>query len=82
MARVAFASWREEDSLILIRVWLSSSGGGSWLLVVCDCDGFLDVQVPHIQCVIFDEFSARFDGVTHKDGKDVVSFHCVVNPHL
>ena len=39
----------------------------------------LDVQVPHIQRVVFDELAARFDGVAHQDGEDLVRLDRVVN---
>jgi hypothetical protein len=42
----------------------------------------LDVQIPYIQRVIFDELSAGLDGIAHQDGKDVVSFYCVIDPDL
>jgi hypothetical protein len=35
---------------------------------------YLDIQVPHIERVIFDELAAGFDGVTHQHSEDFVGF--------
>ena len=41
-----------------------------------------DIQIPYIQRVVFDEFSARLDGVSHQNRKDVVGFYGIVDPDL
>jgi len=40
----------------------------------------LDVQIPHIQRVVFDELAPRLNGVAHQHRKDLVSFDSVVDP--
>jgi hypothetical protein len=42
----------------------------------------LDIQVPHIQRVVFDEFAARFDGVAHQHREDLISLDRVVDMRL
>src|SRR5262245_9196471 len=42
----------------------------------------LDVQVLHVERVVFDEPSARLDLVAHQDGEDFVGLDRVVNPDL
>src|ERR1043166_7454257 len=61
----------------------------SWSLSVQICvylwlnsDPRLDIKVPHIQRVVFDELAARLDGVTHQHGEDFVGFDSVVNTDL
>src|SRR5262245_17850224 len=39
-----------------------------------------DVQVSHIQRVVFDELASRLDGVAHQDGKDFVRLDSVIDP--
>ena len=42
----------------------------------------LDIQVAHIERVIFDEAAARFYLVAHKDGKDLIGLDGIVDAHL
>ena len=42
----------------------------------------LDVQILHIQRVVFDELAAGFDDIAHEDGKDGIRFHLILNLHL
>ena len=42
----------------------------------------LNVQILHIQRVVFDEFTPRFDLVAHEDGEDAVGFDGVFDADL
>src|ERR1043166_6098552 len=41
-----------------------------------------DIQVLHIERVVFDEFAAGFDGVAHQHGEDFVGLDGVVDADL
>src|SRR5579863_1225095 len=42
----------------------------------------LNVQVLHIERVVFDELAPRLHLVAHEDREDLVGLHCVVEAHL
>jgi hypothetical protein len=42
----------------------------------------LDVKIAHVERVILDVLTARFDGVAHEDGEHLVGFDGVVLVHL
>src|SRR6266516_4672063 len=44
--------------------------------------GYLDVEVSHIQRVVFDELAPRLDCVAQQDREDLIRFNCVVNSYL
>jgi hypothetical protein len=43
--------------------------------VLLDFSGGLNVQIAHVQRVVFDELAPWFDHVTHQDGEHPVGVH-------
>ena len=42
----------------------------------------LDVEVFHVQRIVFDKAAARFDLIAHQNGEDLIGLDRIINPHL
>src|SRR2546426_6840878 len=40
----------------------------------------LDIEVPHVERIIFNELAPRLDRIAHQDREDLVRFNGIINP--
>lgn len=42
----------------------------------------LDIQIRHLQRILFDELTSRFHGIAHERREDIVGGHRILDAHL